>query len=263
VSLVFQNYALFPHLSVFDNVAFGLRAQRQRSLDAAHEALALVELTAVASRTPAELSGGQQQRVALARALALQPRVLLLDEPLSNLDEALRRQVREQIRTLQRRLGLTVLYVTHDQAEAMAVSDRVAVMRAGAIEQAGPPRALYERPANAFVAGFMGEGRVYDAVAAADGRVRIGSVLEVPGATAPPGALRVMVRPHAWRVLAPSSTGLAARVVRSAYLGRCVEYTFDSDIGPAFAVSNRTGRRHEAGAPVTLALAADGVIVLP
>jgi iron(III) transport system ATP-binding protein len=263
VSLVFQHYALFPHLSVIDNVAFGLRAQGQR-IDAAHAALALVELSDVANRAPNELSGGQQQRVALARALALEPSVLLFDEPLSNLDEALRRQVREQIRALQQRLQLTVLYVTHDQAEAMAVSDRVVVMHEGRLVQADAPRALYEQPASAFVAGFMGEGRVFEAVVGADGMARIGSSLVVPAThPLPAGRVQVMVRPQAWRIGAADTAGLAARVLRSAYLGRVIEYTLQaSELGEVFATSPLARRPHEVGAPVSLTLAAAGTLVL-
>jgi iron(III) transport system ATP-binding protein len=262
VSLVFQNYALFPHLSVLDNVAYGLRVQAQ-PLEAAREALSLVDLTDVATRFPAELSGGQQQRVALARALAVRPQVLLLDEPLSNLDEALRRHVREHLRSLQQHLKLTLLYVTHDQAEAMAVSDRVAVMHDGRIAQIGSPRELYEQPNSAFVAGFMGEGRLFEAIVGADGVARIGGVLVVPSAVAlAPGHVQVMVRPQAWRIDAPAARGLAARVARCAYLGRTVEYTLDSDLGALFVQSTQTGRQHEVGAPVTLTLAADGVSVL-
>lgn len=262
ISLVFQHYALFPHLSVLDNVAYGLHVQA-RPLAAAHEALSLVDLADAAARFPAELSGGQQQRVALARALAVRPQVLLLDEPLSNLDEALRRHVREHLRTLQQRLKLTLLYVTHDQAEAMAVSDRVVVMHDGRVAQIGSPRQLYERPNSTFVAGFMGEGRVFEAIVGADGVARIGAVLVVPapGALAP-GRVQVMVRPQAWRIHAPASRGLAARVARCAYLGRTVEYTLDSDLGALFVLSTHTGRHHEVGAPVTLTLAEHGVSVL-
>jgi iron(III) transport system ATP-binding protein len=261
VSLVFQNYALFPHLSVLDNVAFGLRTQGQ-PLDAAREALSLVDLADAAGRVPAELSGGQQQRVALARALAVRPRVLLLDEPLSNLDEALRRQVREHVRSLQQRLKLTVLYVTHDQSEAMAVSDRVVVMHEGRIEQAGTPRELYDHPRNAFVAGFMGEGRLFDATVGGDGVVRIGALIVPVRTPLRAGRVQVIVRPQAWQIHAPASQGLAARVVQCAYLGRTVEYTLDSDLGPLFAVATRVGRHHEVGAPVTLKLAEQGVAVL-
>jgi iron(III) transport system ATP-binding protein len=262
VSLVFQNYALFPHLCVLDNVAYGLRVQAQ-PLAAAREALSLVDLTDAAARFPAELSGGQQQRVALARALAVRPQVLLLDEPLSNLDEALRRHVREHLRSLQQHLKLTVLHVTHDQAEAMAMGDRVAVMHDGRVAQIGSPRELYEQPNSAFVAGFMGEGRVFDAIVGADGVARIGNLLRVPatGALAA-GRVQVMVRPQAWCIQAPAARGLAARVARCAYLGRSVEYTVDSDLGALFVQSTQVGRLHEVGAPVTLTLREHGVSVL-
>ncbi len=160
VSMVFQSYALFPHMSVLENVCYGLRRSglgKDAANERAREGLAQVGLAGYDSRQPSELSGGQQQRVAVARALVLKPSVLLFDEPLSNLDARLRRQMREEIRDLQRRLGLTVVYVTHDQQEAMAVSDRIIVMNAGRIEQQGAPRDLYERPATPFLARFMGE----------------------------------------------------------------------------------------------------------
>ncbi|HEY8252942.1 MAG TPA: ABC transporter ATP-binding protein, partial [Burkholderiales bacterium] len=149
VSMVFQSYALFPHMNVLENVCYGLRRSglAKAAADArAREGLAQVGLEGYESRQPSELSGGQQQRVAVARALVLKPKVLLFDEPLSNLDARLRRQMREEIRELQQRLGLTVVYVTHDQQEAMAVSDRIIVMNGGLIEQEGAPRDLYERP---------------------------------------------------------------------------------------------------------------------
>ena len=267
VSVVFQNYALFPHLSALDNVAFGPRAAGRPAAaarEAARAALALVEMDGLRDRAPAELSGGQQQRVALARALVLEPSVLLFDEPLANLDEGLRRQVREQIRALQRRLGLTALYVTHDHADAMAVSDRVVVMNEGRIAQIGTPRELYEQPVSTFVAGFMGEGRVFDALAGADGVLRIGA-LELPTPqTGLAGQVRVMVRPQAWRIERARAQGLPARVLRCAYLGRCVEYTLASELGEVFAISARSQSRHEPGAPVSLSLAPGaGVVILP
>src|SRR5580693_5854419 len=160
VSMVFQSYALFPHMSVLENVCYGLRRSglaRDEAIRRAREGLETVGLAGYDERQPSELSGGQQQRVAVARALVLKPSVLLFDEPLSNLDARLRRQMREEIRELQQRLGLTVVYVTHDQQEAMAVSDRIIVMNAGRIEQQGSPRELYERPATPFLARFMGE----------------------------------------------------------------------------------------------------------
>src|SRR5499433_3523594 len=157
--LVFQGYALFPHLTVSENVAFGLRMRRLDRVEIerrTEEALRLVRLEALAERMPRQLSGGQQQRVALARALVIEPEILLLDEPLSNLDAKLREEVRVEIRQLQRRLGLTTVMVTHDQDEALAMADRLVVMSAGAIQQIGTQRELYEHPSNRFVAGFVG-----------------------------------------------------------------------------------------------------------
>lgn len=160
VGMVFQSYALFPHLSVYENVAFGLRLRRLRRHEIdrrVEDALALVGLQDYGSRMPPQMSGGQQQRAALARALVVEPSVLLLDEPLSNLDLKLREQMRAEIRRLQRSLGITTVYVTHDQGEAMAVSDRTAVMNAGRVEQLGTPRQIYEQPETLFVAGFIGQ----------------------------------------------------------------------------------------------------------
>ncbi len=166
VNTVFQDYALFPHMNVLDNVAYGLmvkgtaREERHRQ---AEEMLALVELSGMAARKPAQLSGGQRQRVALARALINRPRVLLLDEPLGALDLKLREQMQIELKALQRRIGITFIYVTHDQGEALSMSDRLAVFNHGRIEQVGRPEALYEHPATAFVAGFVGVSNVLDA----------------------------------------------------------------------------------------------------
>jgi iron(III) transport system ATP-binding protein len=183
VSMVFQSYALFPHMSVLENVRYGLvvsRMPKAQADDRARGAMATVGLTGFDARLPSELSGGQQQRVAVARALVLEPAVLLFDEPLSNLDARLRRQMREAIRDLQQRLSLTVVYVTHDQAEAMAVSDRIIVMNKAVIAQEGAPRELYEQPRDPFVAGFMGDAnRVSGTLARRDdthGDVRLGAV---------------------------------------------------------------------------------------
>jgi iron(III) transport system ATP-binding protein len=271
VSLVFQSYALFPHLNVLANVAYGLRAAgvgEPSATQRAHAALALVGLPDVATQTPAVLSGGQQQRVALARALVLEPKVLLLDEPLSNLHEALRRRVRDDIRSLQQRLGLTVLYVTHDQSEAMAVADRLVLMHAGEVAQQGTPRQLYEAPCNAFVAGFMGDARVFDLRQDAQGQAWLGPLCVCANAArdAMPTPTVAVVRPHAWRIGPPSNRGLPARVQRSAYLGRVVEYQCATEVGDVLVVSTATGRRHEDGAPISLSLgdagAMEGVVLL-
>jgi spermidine/putrescine transport system ATP-binding protein len=167
VNTVFQSYALFPHMTAFDNVAFGLKMKKiPRAEIGARvgEALELVRLADCAARKPHQLSGGQQQRVALARALVNRPRVLLLDESLSALDYRLRKEMQMELRALQRKLGLTFIFVTHDQEEALSMSDRVAVMRSGVIQQIGAPREIYESPANLFVAGFVGESNLLDGV---------------------------------------------------------------------------------------------------
>src|SRR3954447_9287665 len=202
VSMVFQSYALFPHMSVFENVAYGPTVQRQskpRIRDLVHEKLSLVGLSGLENRSPSELSGGQQQRVAVARALVMEPQVLLFDEPLSNLDAKLRRRVREEIRELQLKLNLTVAYVTHDQEEALAVSDRIMVMMDGQIAQAGAPVELYEQPASLFVADFIGDANLIDAALIEErgerALVRLGEVdLDLPRRGARKGPIKLAVR---------------------------------------------------------------------
>jgi putative spermidine/putrescine transport system ATP-binding protein len=164
VNTVFQDYALFPHMNVIENVAYGLRVRgvgKAERLAAASEALATVQLAALATRKPSELSGGQRQRVALARAIVVRPKVLLLDEPLGALDLKLREQMQIELKELQRKLGITFIFVTHDQEEALTLSDRVAVFNNGRIEQLGTPRELYEEPASSFVAGFVGTSNIF------------------------------------------------------------------------------------------------------
>jgi iron(III) transport system ATP-binding protein len=272
VSMVFQSYALFPHMSVLENVRYGLRRSglaRDEATRRAREGLATVGLAGYDERQPSELSGGQQQRVAVARALVLKPSVLLFDEPLSNLDARLRRQMREEVRELQQRLGLTVVYVTHDQQEAMAVSDRIIVMNAGRIEQQGSPRDLYERPATAFLARFMGESnpargsvRRLDAghVAATLGDVE----LVVPNTDAADGAATFAIRPEAITVeTAPGPVGaLKGTVTKSSYVGTHMEYTIDTAAGALFATCVRVERPLGPGDAVALVFASRGVIVV-
>ena len=234
IGFVFQNYALFPHLSIFENVAYGLRVRNERETELARrvgEVLDLVGLVGYERQFPAQLSGGEQQRVALARAIVIRPRVLLFDEPLSNLDARLRVQMRHEIRELQRRLAITAVYVTHDQEEAMAVSDRIAVMSEGTIVQEGSAEDLYHRPASEFVARFIGRvnlvaGRVVavrsDAVEveALGGRVR---VREAPRGAKPGDTLRLVLRPEAIE-LAPGGASVPATVLKLAFLGDKIEY---------------------------------------
>jgi iron(III) transport system ATP-binding protein len=265
VGLVFQNYALFPHRTVAGNVAYGLEGlglDRDAIAVRTGEALAAVGLQGLADRSPDQLSGGQQQRVALARALAPRPRVLLFDEPLSNLDARLRRRMREEIRALQQDLRITALYVTHDQAEALAVGDRVAVMADGRLCQVGPPRAVHDTPVDEFVAGFVGEGRLWDTVADATGCLRLaGTALAVPGLPRRNPGQRgtVLVRPWGWWIRPASTAGLAGRVRRGHYLGDRMEYTIEIALGEILVIDRATGCRHEDGAPVSLALDPDGV----
>jgi iron(III) transport system ATP-binding protein len=272
VSMVFQSYALFPHMNVLDNVCYGLRrggVAKAAAMARAHEALAQVGLGGFDQRQPSELSGGQQQRVAVARALVLRPAVLLFDEPLSNLDARLRRQMREEIRELQQRLRLTVVYVTHDQQEALAVSDRIIVMNMGRIEQDGLPRDLYERPASAFVANFMGESnRARGTVRRLDGErivVRLGNAdIVVPDRDAADGETDLAVRPEAISIeRGPAPAGaLAGTVAKAAYVGTHMEYTIDTAAGTLFAVCPRVDRPLAPGEAVALTLAPRGVLVL-
>jgi ABC-type Fe3+/spermidine/putrescine transport system ATPase subunit len=239
---VFQSYALFPHMTVFENVAFGLRATRApRSgiKGRVEEALELVGLAGLSQRSSGQLSGGQQQRVAFARALVTKPEVLLLDEPLSNLDAKLRVHMRAEIRKLQQDLGITTIYVTHDQEEAMSLSDHVVVMNQGKIEQQGPPHEIYEKPATGFVAGFIGTTNfvpaVVDGVNGATVTVRtLGRTMTV---TAPEGRplqaglpVQLVIRPEHLRIGTPHAGGdtagadLQARVSGISYLGAAASY---------------------------------------
>ncbi len=264
VSLVFQSYALFPHMDVLANVAYGMTVSgmaRARAEGLAREALAGVGLTGFDTRLPSELSGGQQQRVALARALVLEPAVLLFDEPLSNLDARLRREMREEIRSLQQRLKLTVAYVTHDQSEALAVSDQIIVMDHGVIAQRGTPQELYEFPQSEFVAGFMGEAMLFPAQADASGIVHLGALRIVPRQSVHQGSVKVAVRPEAWQIGAPGS-GLAGRLLKSAYLGSLFEYTFETELGSIFVTSPELARVLQVGEDAGLTLGAHGVSVV-
>ncbi|MET8248031.1 ABC transporter ATP-binding protein [Streptomyces sp. NPDC005202] len=224
--MVFQSYSLFPHLSALDNVAFGLRMRKVRAAERRARAVELLELVGLADqgdRFPHQLSGGQQQRIALARALALRPRVLLLDEPLSALDAKVRLTLREEIRRLQQELGITTLFVTHDQEEALSIADRVAVMRAGRLEQCAAPAELYGRPATAFVAEFVGTmSRIPGRLSEGDVEV-LGRRLPVGGQAPAVTEVDVLVRPEAVQVRAAEDGD--ARVVATAFLGAAVRIT--------------------------------------
>jgi putative spermidine/putrescine transport system ATP-binding protein len=268
MGMVFQAYSLFPHMTVADNVAFGLklrhrpRAERDRR---AREMLDLVGLTEQADRYPNQLSGGQQQRVALARALAIQPQVLLLDEPLSALDAKVRAQLRDEIRRIQLEVGTTTLFVTHDQEEALAIADRVGVMRAGRIEQLGSPTDIYSRPATSFVAEFVGlSNRLAGTVSGTTVTVR-GCELPLVDISTPPGPATALVRPEAVTVAARTSDGsgpLNGTVIATTFLGATSRVTVDlGDTTILAQLPTSEATSLPAGSRVTLTIRPDPVLV--
>ena len=274
VNTVFQNYALFPFMSVEDNVAFGLRYQKVGKADAKRkvgEALEMVRMGQYAKRRPGQLSGGQQQRVALARAIVLGPRVLLLDEPLGALDAKLRKTLQIELKSLQESLGITFIYVTHDQEEALTMSDRMAVMAGGLIEQVGTPAEVYDSPATAYVADFLGSANVLDVEVvgpAGDGRttVRIGGETLVCRGVAE-GDVRLVIRPE--RLLLEETDEeagtLSGTVVRAVYQGATTDIIVALSGGAEIVVrrpSERAGR-HAAGDSVTVHCRADAMRLLP
>jgi iron(III) transport system ATP-binding protein len=275
MSLVFQSYAIFPHLSVYENIAYGLKVQRlpKKELKArAAEVLDLVELTGLENRAPNQLSGGQQQRVALARALVMEPKVLLMDEPLSNLDAKLREQMRGEIRRIQKMLGITSVYVTHDQVEAMTISDRIVVMNEGRIEQVGTPIETYRHPQSRFVADFIGRANFIEGVVKSqlDGKVVIdmmGQSLTVDAAGDSYQAeaeVTVVVRPEMID-LNPAEAHVQGIVRRASYLGDVVEY--DVEVGEQLLALVESDPRHtvihEGGEWVGVGFLEDCLYVLP
>jgi len=252
LGIVFQSYALFPHMTVADNVAFGLemravgRAERTRRVE---ETLALVGLAALAGRYPAKLSGGQQQRVALARALVIRPPVLLLDEPLSNLDAKLREEMQIELRQIQRTVGTTTILVTHDQSEALALSDRVAIMNHGRIEQVGRPHEAYENPGSRFVAGFLGKTNVLAARVVERGGagvlLAVGDMVWTMSGEPPPGgagaAVEVSLRPEKIVFAAPGEAGLAGTVRARVFHGNHWLYQVDTPAGPVTVIRQNSG----------------------
>ncbi len=224
----FQNYALFPHMSVAQNVAFGLEMRKLPKAEIARKvqlALERVRLAHLAERLPKQLSGGQQQRVALARALVIEPDVLLLDEPLSNLDAQLRQEMKLEIRQIQQSLGITTIFVTHDQDEALSVADRVVVMRAGRIEQEGTPDAVFATPRSQFVAEFMGVTNLLPGQREADGfRLASGEMVGVAPGTAEQGDLALALRPERIDLRGPDGEGMAAQIDLATYRGLVIDY---------------------------------------
>jgi iron(III) transport system ATP-binding protein len=269
VSMVFQSYALFPHMSVLENVSYGLTFSgfsKAETRDRALAGLDLVGLKGFDNRLPSELSGGQQQRVAVARALVLEPQVLLFDEPLSNLDAKLRRQVREDIRAIQQDLGLTVVYVTHDQEEALAVSDEIVVMRNASIAQIGTPRSLYDAPVDRFVADFIGEANIIpcmiDSVDDDMATIAIENYRHVlPARGLGVGEAKLAVRPS--RLVIGAEQGFKARIAKATYVGVRMEYSLEASFGSMFAVQDEVDTPLSVGADVTVGFAAKGPVLLP
>ncbi|MCL2900079.1 ABC transporter ATP-binding protein [Brenneria tiliae] len=282
IGMVFQNYALFPHLSVFDNVAYGLKVKklpRKAIADRVKQVLELVRLEALGGRMPHQLSGGQQQRVAIARALAIEPQVLLLDEPLSNLDAKLRKEMQDELRALQRRVGITTILVTHDQEEALALSDRIGILGQGRLQQVGTPLALYRQPANRFVAEFIGQANLFDVHAAggegdfaaqrhfsaADRPLRL-RVKQTP-ADAPSG---LMLRPERIRITTePSAEAVnqTPAILREAsYTGAVMRLRLALPGGGELLAHSADGQFDAIpapGTPFTLSWRSDDVIALP
>ncbi len=259
IGMVFQNYAIFPHLTVEENVAYGLKARKvdKKEIDRrVKEALELVQIAPLATRKPSELSGGQQQRVALARAFVIEPSVLLMDEPLSNLDAKLRVQMRSIIKKLQRRLGITTIYVTHDQEEALAISDRIAVMNQGRVMQVGTPSEIYAKPENPFVAGFIGVSNFLNCdVTKCEGGMAKVSIkgeldIDVPVRKSYTGKAQLSARPEQ---LFFSETGMPGKVMFSTFLGDFIEYEVELFDGQTLIINEYTkdtAKVHEVGEKV-------------
>jgi spermidine/putrescine transport system ATP-binding protein len=270
VNMVFQHYALFPHLDVGDNVGFGLRRKKVDGAEIARrvgEALELVHLQGYERRKPSQLSGGQQQRVALARALVNRPFVLLLDEPLGALDLKLRRRLQLELKRIQVEVGITFVYVTHDQEEALTMSDRIAVMHAGRVEQLGTPEELYERPASRFVADFIGTTNLLRGVLEAEGAVRLtsGELVRVDGnGLQPGGPVELSVRPESIALVpADAIDALRGEVEQAAYLGATIAYQIRTAGGLVLAVNApKTGVRLPVGSDVAVAWPASEALVL-
>jgi putative spermidine/putrescine transport system ATP-binding protein len=274
VGIVFQNYALFPHMTVYDNVAYGLRRRRvaraelRRRVD---DALSMVHLDGLGERYPRQLSGGQQQRVALARAVVIQPSILLFDEPLSNLDAKLRQVMRSELRSLQQRLGITALFVTHDQEEALALADRIAVMNAGVIEQIGSGEDIYRRPRTRFVATFVGECNFLQGHLRDDNQFEIaGHSLNVQAGQMPPGPATLAVRPEDIRLTGQGTAasdvlGLLGAAVETIYLGAAYRYRVTLTNGAELLVTAQRGTHapFQPGTPVRVAWSAADAVVYP
>ena len=271
VSMVFQSYALFPHMSVIENVSYGLKMiniEKKDYIEKSLETLKLVNLEGYENRMPSELSGGQQQRVAVARAIVLEPKVLLFDEPLSNLDAKLRRQVREDIREIQQKLGVTTIYVTHDQEEALAISDKVIVMNNAVIAQEGSPKNLYNFPKNRFVANFIGDANVVEAkinnknsnsydLKIAEMNIKVNSDIELDG------DVSIALRPEKIFINREKNENcIHATINNASFVGNSYQYILNSEAGKLYVVSGETSNIFKVGEKVFLSINDQDVIIL-
>ena len=274
LGMVFQDYALFPHMSVFDNVAYGLRQRKTPKkdiLDRVQEVLKLVGLEGFGNRNPAQLSGGQQQRVALARAIVIKPRVLLFDEPLSNLDAKLRVTMRNELRKLQQRLGITAIYVTHDQGEAMSMSDRIVVMNQGMILQVGTPQEIYRYPRERFVAQFIGKVNLFPAkvteVGSNSAHINVlGVEFIVPRtneAIHESDDVLAVVRPESFRMFPEDEAGLRGTIKDRVYLGSVVEYTVALADRDVVVMQYDPGELHNVHENVSLTVPTGNIHLMP
>jgi len=271
VSMVFQSYALFPHMSVVENVSYGLKmikSPKEEYIQKSFETLKLVGLENYENRMPSELSGGQQQRVAVARAIVLEPKVLLFDEPLSNLDAKLRRQVREDIRELQQELGVTTIYVTHDQEEALAISDKVIVMNNAVIAQQGKPKDLYNKPRTTFVANFIGDANIVKAqintrnkndysINLGEIQVKISSEIDLKD------SVSIALRPEKIKIIKEKTNNcMATKIINASYVGSSYQYVVSSSVGELFIVSNETINHFKLNEEVFITFDESGITIL-
>ena len=276
IGMVFQSYALFPHMTVEQNVGYGLgvlKTAPEKTRERVRQVLEMVDMDGYQSRYPDELSGGQQQRVAVARAMVLRPKVLLFDEPLSNIDSKLRRSMRDDIRRLQKKSGITSIYVTHDQAEALAVSDEIIIMRDGSIEQKGPPQSLYHCPETAFVANFIGESNVVEGELRGDGKSRqivFGdaeiNLTEGKQPTRPNGPVKLSLRPEVLEVVPkeePSTQALSGVILQSAYMGPIIEYSIQTKAGVLFTRAPAYAGQYQPKEEVFVRIRSEEIIIIP
>ena len=271
VSMVFQSYALFPHMSVIENVSYGLKmakVKKNEYIEKSIETLKLVNLEGYENRMPSELSGGQQQRVAVARAIVLEPKVLLFDEPLSNLDAKLRRQVREDIRNIQQRLGVTTIYVTHDQEESLAISDNVIVMNKSIIAQEGKPIDLYDNPNTKFVANFIGDANIIKAEATSKNdtlhTLKIGDVIvEVNSTKKINKTTSIALRPEKININKnKKENNLIGKIISASFVGNSYQYTISTNVGIIYVISHDTINNFELNSEVFLSFEKKDIKIL-